>query len=77
MFVAATSQAFPVACVAELESLYEFSTDCGMVKKSLGLSEPGTHRRVCQKAEGACARVSEERADQSNLMEAVMYLSSI
>lgn len=54
LIVAATCQAFPAACMAEIESLDEVSTDCGMVRMTLGLSDPGAHRRVCRKAVGAC-----------------------
>ena len=54
LFVAAAGQAFPAACVAEIEGLDEIPTGCGMVRKSLGLSAPRTHRRVCQKVAGAC-----------------------
>lgn len=39
LFVTATSEALPVACVAQIERLDEFSTDCGMVRPTLGLSE--------------------------------------
>jgi hypothetical protein len=58
LIVAATCQAFPAACMAKIESLDEISTDCGMVRMTLGLSDPGTHRRVCRRAVGACGNDS-------------------